>query len=585
MSRPRKGWFWSIRARMVALALVSVTPLIVIYAIQSNDVRERGREDAQLDTLRLSRVAAERESATLERTRAVLTAATAVAQRDWTGADCADSLGAVQEQIQGASNVLVLDRAGVVACSAVPVPAGTDLSDRYYVKDAAELGHFVAETELPGPVVDEPELMATLPLGGDAAGSIIGAIDIGTDLNGFLSRNGLPDGTTVTIIDDGGHVLSSTLPENRPGDQLPVQGIVDQVVAGSAEGIVEAKSADGMNRIYGYADIPGTNQTAFAAVGVPREIVFADADAEGRTSLIAGIIVALVAVIVALLLSELSVARPVHALVATVRKLGAGDLDARTGARVKKGEMGELSQSIDEMAGDLQERDVRLRESADEREDLLNELLNAQEAERARIAADIHDDTIQTMIAAGMQVQLLRRHLDGDEAEETCQRVEHTITASVARLRQLMFELEPPAAEAGLADTIEWYLEGVLAASPLDIDVETDGTPEPAGVARHVFFRNLREAALNAARHGGADHLQVDVRPQDGGIAVGVVDDGSGFDTSQAPPADHHGLRTMRERTEALGGHFTVESAPAEGTTVSFWLPGELRTLYEHQAD
>ena len=282
----------------------------------------------------------------------------------------------------------------------------------------------------------------------------------------------------------------------------------------------------------------------------------------------------MLAVLAAIVMSELSVARPVHTIVGTVRKLGAGDLDARTGTRTTTGEIGELARSIDEMAGDLQERDQSLRDAAEEREGLLSELLTAQEVERARIAADIHDDTIQTMIAAGMEVQLLRRHLDEAEAVERGERLDHTIHEAIGRLRQLMFDLEPPVAEAGLEEGIELYLEGVLATTPVDIVVQADGATEPEDVARHVLYRNIREAALNAVRHGGADRLDVSVQAQDGGIVVTIEDNGSGFDASQAPPAGHHGMRTMRERTVALGGRFDIDSETGHGTTVRFWLPG-----------
>jgi two-component system sensor histidine kinase UhpB len=108
----------------------------------------------------------------------------------------------------------------------------------------------------------------------------------------------------------------------------------------------------------------------------------------------------------------------------------------------------------------------------------------------------------------------------------------------------------------------------------VDIVVQADGATEPEEVARHVLYRNIREAALNAVRHGGADRLDVSVRAQDGGILVTIEDNGSGFDASQAPPAGHHGVRTMRERTLALGGRFDIEAQPGQGATVRFWLPG-----------
>jgi signal transduction histidine kinase len=558
---------------MIALALVSVTPLIAIYLWQNRTLRDETREDAYADTVRLARVASGQQAATLDRTEAVMASIIGMAPLPWAGEGCETSLQELQAQVAGAVNVMSVDPDGQVLCSAAPLPDDAlDLSDRLYVQDAFALGEFVAEIEPAGPVVDAPVLMATLPVDDESIGLVIAAVEVGSDLEAFLDDIGLPPDSTAGIIDDQGTILASTLAENLPGDTWSVQEIVDQVRIGSGEGTVTATGADGIQRVYSYADVEGSNQTIFSVVGIPTADAFATANQQARTNLIAGGIVALLAVLAAIVISELSVARPVHAIVGTVRKLGAGDLDARTGTGAAGGEIGELARSVDEMAGDLQGRDDSLREAAEEREALLSELLNAQEVERARIAADIHDDTIQTMIAAGMEVQLLRRHLDG-EAADRGERLDGTIHQAIGRLRKLMFDLEPPASEVSLEEGIELYLEGVLATTPVDIVVHADGAYEPEDVARHVLYRNIREAALNAVRHGGAERLDVEVRSHDGGVAVTVEDDGAGFDTSQLPPADHHGLRTMRERTEALGGRIAIESAVGHGTSVRFWLP------------
>jgi signal transduction histidine kinase len=575
MTRPRHGRNWSIRARMVALALVSVTPLIAIYFWQNRSLREQSQEDAYADTVRLARVASGQQASVLDRTRAVMESVIVMAPRAWSGEDCEASLQELQTQIQDSVNVMSVDPNGQVLCSAAPLPADAlDLSDRFYVQDALQLGEFVGEIEPEGVVVPSPVLMATLPIADDTVGLVIAALEVGADLDVFVEDIGLPPGSTAGIIDDRGTIVASTLAEDVPGETWSVTEIVDQVSIGSAEGTVTAEGADGVTRVYSYADVEGSNQTVFSVVGVPTSEAFATANEQARTNLIAGGIVAVLAVLAAIVMSELSVARPVHTIVGTVRKLGAGDLDARTGTRTTTGEIGELARSIDEMAGDLQERDQSLREAAEEREGLLSELLTAQEVERGRIAADIHDDTIQTMIAAGMEVQLLRRHLDEGEALERGDRLDHTIHEAIGRLRQLMFDLEPPLAEAGLEEGIELYLEGVLATTPVDIVVQADGATQPEEVARHVLYRNIREAALNAVRHGGADRLDVNVQAQDGGIMVTIEDNGRGFDASQAPPAGHHGMRTMRERTVALGGRFDIDSEAGHGTTVRFWLPG-----------
>ena len=231
-----------------------------------------------------------------------------------------------------------------------------------------------------------------------------------------------------------------------------------------------------------------------------------------------------------------------------------------------------MDTDIDAMAQSLEHRADALRQAAEERLRLLDELLSAQDEERRRIAADIHDDTIQSMIASGLSVQLLRHEVTDPEALERLRAVEQRIGASISRLRQLMFELEPVGAAGDLTAAIEQYLESALD-RPVQLSVTCSDLVEPAGPVRQVLFRNLRECVLNASRHGAADSIDVDITSVQDGIEVIVADDGTGMTSSAARKAGHHGMRVMRERVEALGGHLVVESELGRGTTVLFWIP------------
>jgi len=285
--------------------------------------------------------------------------------------------------------------------------------------------------------------------------------------------------------------------------------------------------------------------------------------------------VAFGAVTLALLMAELAVARPVRSIVGTIRRIGAGDLRARTRLQEGASELVEVGRTIDVMAADIQARERALLLAGEERERLLGELLEAQEDERRKIAADIHDDTIQTIIAAGMEVQLLRLELGEPEGTGgRLRQVERSISTAVTRLRHLMFELEPPDAGASsIAESIEQYLEAALGDSPVEVHVHASSEVDLTGPARQVLYRNVRESTLNASRHGGAQNVTVGVGVSEGGVLVAVRDDGLGMRAEDFTKPGHHGLRVMRERTEALGGWFGLDSAPHAGTTVSFWLP------------
>ena len=261
---------------MVALALVSVTPLIAIYFWQNRSLREQSQEDAYADTVRVARVASGQQASVLDRTRAVMESVIVMAPRAWSGEGCEASLQELQTQIQDSVNVMSVDPNGQVLCSAQPLPDDAlDLSDRFYVQDALQLGEFVAEIEPEGLVVPSPVLMATLPIADDTVGLVISAVEVGGDLDVFVEDSGLPPDSTAGIIDDRGTIVASTLAEDVPGETWSVAEIVDQVSIGSAEGTVTAEGADGVTRVYSYADVEGSNQSVFSVVGVPTSEAFA----------------------------------------------------------------------------------------------------------------------------------------------------------------------------------------------------------------------------------------------------------------------------------------------------------------------
>jgi signal transduction histidine kinase len=148
--------------------------------------------------------------------------------------------------------------------------------------------------------------------------------------------------------------------------------------------------------------------------------------------------------------------------------------------------------------------------------------------------------------------------------------------AAVTRLRHLMFQLNPPALEmSGLAEALTQYVEevGRVWGPEASLRGELDG--EPASEPRALAYRIAIEAVNNAAKHAKARHIDVTLASQDGGVRVRVQDDGRGFDTATASPRPGHmGLRTMRERAEAAGGWWRLESEPGRGTTVEFFVPG-----------
>ena len=212
---------------------------------------------------------------------------------------------------------------------------------------------------------------------------------------------------------------------------------------------------------------------------------------------------------------------------------------------------------------------------ADERQHLLDRLVQAQEDERARIAADVHDDSVQALAAVELRLGLLRRQLADapPHLTETADILSDTVREAIGRLRTLLFDLESPAVETDLAtalsvaaentfgDRLAWRIVG-------DIDLDL-----PQG-QRVTAYRIAKEAMANVVRHAEARAVVISLAPSGGGVEVVVEDDGRGFDPStvEARPG-HLGIPAMADRATIAGGRLELERRPEGGTRVRLWLP------------
>jgi signal transduction histidine kinase len=203
------------------------------------------------------------------------------------------------------------------------------------------------------------------------------------------------------------------------------------------------------------------------------------------------------------------------------------------------------------------------------REDLLRTAVEASDRERRRIAADLHDGTVQNL--AGLSFTLAglaeRAAVDGDAAAaRTLDEAAGTSRSSVRDLRSLLVDIYPPNLEtAGLAAAVE----DLLACFGPEVAVEAD-LSEPRGLdqpTRAALYRIAREAVANTSRHAGATRVDVRLSDDAHGVLLCVGDDGSGFDTA-AELDGHLGLRLMRDAAQSVGAELTVDSSAGSGTRV-----------------
>ena len=198
-----------------------------------------------------------------------------------------------------------------------------------------------------------------------------------------------------------------------------------------------------------------------------------------------------------------------------------------------------------------------------------------REAERNRIARELHDATLQDIVYALQEVQVMQV-MAGDEGDPALEDTAEALRRSVEGLRGAIFELRlEEALDRSLAASLEGLIDlnRRMARERYDIDLIV-GEGFPTGLVEKTgqeITRLVQEALTNVRRHAGADHVRVELGTDGKNAYVEVSDDGRGYDVRAARTGI--GRQSMGQRALELGGALTVVSAPGEGTRVRFSIP------------
>jgi PAS domain S-box-containing protein len=216
-----------------------------------------------------------------------------------------------------------------------------------------------------------------------------------------------------------------------------------------------------------------------------------------------------------------------------------------------------------------------LQRLADERQHLLDRLVQAQEDERARVAADVHDDSVQVLAAVELRLGLLRRQLADASPEllDTADTLATTVREAIGRLRSLLFDLESPAVETDLATALGVAAENTFE-DPLTWCVVGDTDLDVPEGQRVTAYRIAKEAMANVVRHAAARSVVISLARVGRGFEVVVEDDGRGFDPSTVEARRGHlGIPAMADRATIAGGRLELERRAEGGMRVRLWLP------------
>jgi len=225
----------------------------------------------------------------------------------------------------------------------------------------------------------------------------------------------------------------------------------------------------------------------------------------------------------------------------------------------------------------LREREAELRRSSERNQDLAGRLITAQEAERSRIARDLHDDVSQQLAGVAIMLSGLKRSLrrpDARRVNEALATLQERTTSLADALRHLSHGLHPGLLQhAGLVAALKQHCAEAeehhrltvtfKATDPLDgIDADT----------ALCLYRVAQEALSNVIKHAHARTAIVELKRTTGDVALEITDDGIGFVVADGG-ATGLGLRSMEERVRLSRGTIRVDSRPGHGTTLLVRMP------------
>ena len=217
----------------------------------------------------------------------------------------------------------------------------------------------------------------------------------------------------------------------------------------------------------------------------------------------------------------------------------------------------------------------RLEQEAATRRHLLGNIASGGDEARRRFASALHDDSLQLLTGAELQLARARSEIDPTKHAELLGQLETSLKHVEDSLRRLLGNVSAQAGELpfGIEEAIRDRLQALRTNTgiELDLDLQVSDVPDAAAV---VILKNVSEALTNVEKHAHATAIRLSAHPVDGGIRVVLIDDGTGFVVAESTNVPGHlGLTTIRERALMAGGRCRIESEPGAGTRVEFWVP------------
>ncbi len=206
-------------------------------------------------------------------------------------------------------------------------------------------------------------------------------------------------------------------------------------------------------------------------------------------------------------------------------------------------------------------------------------MIQAQESERQRLSRQMHDGPAQALSNFILQTEIAMRlfDVDAEKARGELVTLKGAATTTFQQVREFIFELRPMMLDdLGFVPTIKRYVDALKDQTGMDLVVQVTGAERRLESYREVLiFRAIQELVSNAMRHSQANQIRVQIDIGDHDVRTSVDDNGKGIDPQILEADEGVGLKIIRERVEMLGGTFSIDTVPEQGTRVTFQVSAE----------
>jgi signal transduction histidine kinase len=574
-----RAWITELRAQAILLTILLLSLMLILsVGVTFLAYQQISQSLAESRDQELASVSAERLSESIEAfVRGLRTLANQTQMQSGEPTVQRDILKLAPDLVADFTNdggIIILDEKGFVSVTEPfrPDLIGQDFSQEPYFREASALRTSTFSDIIKEPGSGEDIIVIAVPIekpNGQFVGVIAGRFYLSFQrLGQEIQKLRVGEEGTAYLVDRQGRLIYH--PDSRLiGTDFSSREAVKQLQQGSRTGAITSRENGQPNTVEGYAvvQVPGWG----LVIGEPWAQVVQPAQS-ALQPIVVVLVVGLITVAAFVSLGVQAVTDPIQNLVIQTRQVTAGDYDAQVMlSRIK--EIRELGMAFNEMVGQIRKYRAGVRQ-------YVADITQSQEEERKRIARELHDDTVQSLIAIGQRIELIKGILDDPiEARTRLNELRTMVTGAIASVRQFSRDLRPLALEdLGLVAAMQYLVNQLVQSEGIDVDFKVEGTPDGLPADMEVaIYRILQEALNNVKKHAHATEVTVLAQFTNKHIVLTVEDNGRGF-TVPASITDFatsgsFGVMGLQERAQLFGGNIEVESQPDEGALVRLVMP------------